>query len=134
MGIETMHIDRGSARHGCPDIVYLVCRTIDREGAYEFGFLRRRVFEILGHYSFNVHNDTWMASVMGMLNSAFVVPINVAHHSGLMQDDVRKGSVEVYKTSGHHLNSVPMVRAKCDDVLRLADYVEDWQHQQRGEE
>ena len=55
--------------HGCPDICALLTHSIELPWATEFMFLRRKVFELLGHYSLSPHNDTYVYRMLSFISS-----------------------------------------------------------------
>ena len=110
--------------HGCGDICLLVARTEDRSDANEFILLRRKVSQVLGHFSRSPHNDNWIWNLMGSINSAFTAPIMVKHLSKEIKDDVRDKVLEAYKTTIETLNSMKAVRFRLADAGRLLDYIE----------
>ncbi len=113
--------------HGVKEICMLVAPTVGRPDAAEFAFVRRKLVEVLGHYSLNPHTDNWIYSVVCFVHAAFRICINVKHlsHSEEMpDDDVRREVLEAYKVSGKDLNSVEEMRQKLADVGKLVDYIE----------
>ncbi len=113
--------------HGIKDIFIWFLSTKDRPGAREFAFVRRKMIEVMGHYSLNPHNDSWLAAISSFISSAFNMPIEVEHRSEEIGDKIRSEVLDVYDQTGRHLNSVDMLREKCRDVLRLIDYIEEKQ-------
>lgn len=109
--------------HGVTDVCLLCARTIGRENANEFVILRRATFELLGHFSRSPHTDNWLWNLMSFVNSAFTCPIEVDHLSAEIDDDVRRGSQDAYKTTIHTLNSVDAVQLRLNDAQRLVDYI-----------
>lgn len=113
--------------HRCTDVINFLCITQNRPDATEFSFLRRKVINILGHYSLNPHNDTWAISVLCSVSSTFKVPIYFYHPSDEIEDVVRKEGQAAYKISGADLNTCEAYRQKATDVLKLVDHIENWQ-------
>jgi glycosyltransferase involved in cell wall biosynthesis len=110
--------------HGVTDICMFVTPTITRPGANEFILLRRKVFEIVGHFSLSPHGDNWIYRLMSMIDSAFTIPIEVDHFSEKMTDDTRKDSVEAYKTTITSLIGIPGTKQRLKDAVKLLDYIE----------
>lgn len=113
--------------HGVRDVCMFLAPTIGRSDSPEFGFLRRKVFEILGHYSLNPHTDNWIYSVVCFVHCVFRCPVEVEHLSGtdkFPKDQVRDEVLEAYKKAGRDLNSSLSMRQKHEDVKKLIDYIE----------
>lgn len=110
--------------HRCQDCFMLVIQPEGRPGCNEFYFLRRKVFEILGHLSLNQHVDNWLFSVMEMVGSVRQLSVSIEHDSDKMEDQTRKDSEASYQAGSDELRSGPMVKAKAADVLKLLAYIE----------
>jgi hypothetical protein len=64
--MQTEHWDEYVAQHSRGDFGDPVCVIqIDNSDAWKYGFplVHRKVYEILGHFSLNAQNDTWMHTV-----------------------------------------------------------------------
>jgi hypothetical protein len=110
--------------HGCNDVALFLTPTITRPDANEFFFLRRKVYEILGHFSLSPHNDTWMFKIMQFVDSTFTFSqIEIDHFSDIAKDDTRKESVEAYKTTISTLTSKESKRARLADATKLLNYI-----------
>lgn len=121
--------------HGVREVCMLVAPTLGRPDASEFAFVRRRVVEVLGHYSLNPHTDNWIYSVVCFVHAAFRLCVNVQHlsHSDDMPaDDVRREVLKSYEVAGRDLNSVAEMRQKVEDVTKLVDYIEDHKGERDG--
>lgn len=95
-------------------------------GTTEFMFLRRKVYEILGHYSLLHQCDTWIYSVMSTIHSAFTFPsISVKHLSGTIADDTRQGVEETYCSESAGMISAKSIKEKIKDAEKLIDYIGD---------
>lgn len=112
--------------HGCREVCGVLCHTEGRPEATEFQFVRRKVIEVIGHWSLNVHSDNWMSSMLSFMGCMFSSPITVAHLSNSFEDDVRRSALAAYPTCGRDLNSPAQLHAKCDDVTRLLAYIQDY--------
>lgn len=123
----TANIIGDSPWHGCTEIINFLCITIDRPEATEFYFLRRKVFDILGHVSLNPHCDTWVTAVLCGVSSTFKIPVYIHHVSEHLKDSLRGEVLEVYKITGRNLNTCEAYRQKATDTLKLVDYIEKWQ-------
>lgn len=110
--------------HGHPDVAVMSCFTLDRPGCNEFVFLRRKVVDILGHFSISVHNDNYIWSLLTMVDSARLIPIYIKHLSGEAKDLTRQRSEEAYKTSIHTLISLPALRTRLEDAGKLLNYIQ----------
>ena len=113
--------------HGVKDICMLVAPTVGRPDAAEFAFVRRKITEVLGHYSLNPHNDNWIYSVVCFVHAAFRTAVEVRHlsHSEEMpEDEVRREVLKAYEVSGRNLNSTWAMRQKLEDITKLVGYIE----------
>lgn len=112
------------AWHGISDICLLIAPTITRPNAQEFFFLRKKVYDILGHIALSPHNDNWIYNVMHFLVSAFTIQIRIDHFSEKATDDIRKESKEAYAHTLPTLNSIEAIRNKVVDAQKLISYME----------
>ncbi len=109
---------------GINDICVIEASTINRPFTNEFFFVRRKMFEILGHFSLSPHNDTWMYSITRFLDVNMVSKIQVDHFSHLMTDKTREESEGAYKTTIHSYNSLEASRLRALDLNKLLDHME----------
>ena len=116
-------INEKATWHGVSDICMFIASTIGRPSANEFCFVRRKVIEVIGHWSMNPHNDTWIFAVMAFLSSVFAVPIEVKHLSNEINDEVRKSVLACYDQTGRAFNSLEQVKLRMEDVTRLVEYL-----------
>lgn len=120
--LATMGFSPGATWHGVSDVCMFITPTVQRPESYEMAFVRRKVFEILGHYSLNPHCDNWMASVMCFLSSAFRIdPVQVSHP----EHGDRQKLVETYKETGDALNTPVQQRQRIKDIEKLIAYIEE---------
>lgn len=121
--------------HQCPDIAYIHAPTMDRLYAYEFFFLRRKVFELLGRLSLSPHADNWVMRVMSQVKSAATQPLlKIQHKSHEMEDATRKDSVAAYGegvTAKLTLESAWAQQAIKDDANKLREYIYQY-HKNHG--
>lgn len=111
--------------HGLGDVGLIVAPTIGRPFAQEFIMLRREIFNLLGHFSLNPHNDNWIYSVMKMVDCAFNSPVMIEHFSDTIGDEIRRISEAAYKETAKELNTIPVFREKLKDVNKVLDYIEE---------
>lgn len=79
--------------HNLPEICLLTTKN------FEYFFIRRKVFEVLGHLSLNPNNDNWIVDVMYAVDSVFPIPIEIESttevdwsfdNNGSNDDDTKK--------------------------------------------
>ncbi|RJQ27036.1 hypothetical protein C4577_01820 [Candidatus Parcubacteria bacterium] len=112
--------------HQCPDVCGLLCHTDGRPDATEFMFVRRKIIELLGHWSLNVHSDNWISSVLGFMGCMFASGVHVEHLSNTFEDEVRKAALAVYPISGKDLNQPAQMSAKLEDIMKLTKYIKQY--------
>lgn len=72
---------------GSNDVCLIGTNVIEREISWEFPILRRKVYEILGHFSKSYSNDSYIYWVMTELNVAFVMSaIKISHFINTIDD------------------------------------------------
>ena len=84
--------------HNNPD-VYMLVIPVNRRPLYctEFMFVRRKVAEVLGHYSLSPHNDNWITRVLSKANSwGYLHSLAIDHLSDSINDKTREESVAAY--------------------------------------
>jgi hypothetical protein len=112
-------------RPGAEDVCLFVTPTIYRPTAKEFMFLRRTVYEILGHWSLGPYVDHWIHSVMGSIYATYEFPVMVEHF-------VKAGNSNIdYAVVGETMASNKAIRARIADATKLLNYLEsktppDW--------
>jgi len=122
--------DPSQSAYQNPGVCLFIAESIGRKDAYEFIFLRRKVFEILGHFTLSPHSDSYAIGVMATIKSAFKIPIQIRHFSELAEDATRIESKAAYITTGPTLTTSPIIRAIINDALKLQDYIDSM----KGEE
>ena len=118
-----LHCGVPNCWHRQMDFFMLVAPTVGRPQAQEFFFLRRKVFEVLGHVSLNPHNDNWIYTVMSNLASVYQVPVMIDHFSDRIDDTIRRESVEAYKTTSPALRDRDSIGQKLEDACRLYRHI-----------
>lgn len=106
------------------ELMLLVTPVVGRLSATEFMFLRRKVFEVLGHWSLCPHNDIWIHSVMSFIGAAYPCDIQVEHYHGMLDDDTWKEVRKHYdnqsdKTTGF---SEEHTKARLRDAEKLVEH------------
>lgn len=109
---------------GISELCLLLCETMGRPPATEFMFLRRKVYEILGHYSLSPHNDRWIHSVLTTINAVFKLEVMIEHKDKEMDDLVRHEVLEAYVTTAGTLNDLSALKNKVNDISTLISYLE----------
>lgn len=109
---------------GISDICLLVAPTIDRPFAQEFFFLRRKTVDILGHLSLSPHNDNWIHTVMNFVGAKLQTSIEIEHLSAVIDDDIRKSTVEAYKTTILSMETIEARRLLWEDANTLLSHME----------
>lgn len=110
--------------HGIPDICCLAAHTLGRTQSTEFIFLRRKVFELWGHWSLDPHCDNWAYSTLAMVGSAFMCPINIEHNQGGGNDKTFQESEAQRAVSARDFNSSKAIRTRLADAAKLMDYID----------
>lgn len=114
---------RSTIWHGNDDVCLLIAPTIDRPGCTEFFFLRRKVVDVLGHLSLSPHNDHWIYTVTAAAQSAFHVPIDIEHLSGVATDLTRQESKLAYETTLPTFLSREAIVNKSTDIVKLIEHI-----------
>lgn len=97
---------------GSEDVCLLGPRVIEREISWEFPVLRRKTFEILGHFSHAYSNDAYIYWVMSGLNAACVLTsIQISHFVNEVNDQVKKEGSEAAANSSMKSLMGPEVKA-----------------------
>lgn len=109
--------------HGVDDVACFIAATHDRPGASEFFFLRRKVTEILGRFSFIPHNDTWVSTLMRFTESLFWLPSVVVKHNSHVIDDTRKEGLPARETLEYTVMSVDGPSEKLKDARKLIEHI-----------
>lgn len=123
--LENIEIDN-KRWHGCEDVACLVMNTVNHPGARGFFFLRRKVFEILGRFSLIPHNDTWVTTMMDMVQSCFYVPITMKHEVEQVQDQVRQDSEDARETLIYTVKNTSGQREKLLDAVKLLEHIQQF--------
>lgn len=91
---------------------------------HEFFALRREVFDVLGHVSLDCHADTWLGSVMKIIERSAFVDIQVHHDNDSMEDQTAKDRRQVTAMSMGLMCEPPLLRERLKDAMKLVDYIE----------
>lgn len=76
---------------GNDGICLLGPHVIEREISWEFPILRRKTFELLGHFSLHLSNDSYIYWVMAGINAACSIPdIRITHFVNELSDVTKK--------------------------------------------
>ncbi len=108
------------------DVLLVIPRVYHRPHSHEFFLVRRKVYEVLGHLALDPHVDTWIITIMVMLQRAFTCHVDLCHYTDRMADAVaqerRVGGVETMRA----LRSPAFVEAKLADLAKLLVYMKDY--------
>jgi hypothetical protein len=88
-----------------------------------FPILPRKMFELMGHFSLNLHNDTWVEFVARDAGIMVRVPIRIVHDRA---DLTGNNDDEVFRRrrlGRDHFFSPEMERARARDVRAIQDYL-----------
>ncbi len=108
-----------------PDGVYTyLLRNPDRPGNHEFFAVRKEVLNVLGHLSLSPHADTWLATVMKIIERCAYTEIMVKHDNDGMHDRVAEERRMVTQISVVQLCTPEMARQRLVDAAKLLDYIE----------
>lgn len=76
---------------GSDEVALLAPQVRERDTSWEFPILRRRTYQILGHFSRHLSSDSWIYWVMSGLDAAISLSqIEVTHFVNDVQDQVNK--------------------------------------------
>jgi hypothetical protein len=110
---------------GNDDVCLLGPRVLEREISWEFPVLRRKTYQILGHFSMAYSNDAYIYWVMSGLQAAVVLPgIEISHFVNEIDDTIkREGSSAAAKQSMSSLTQPEMMRLQMKDSALLKRYL-----------
>jgi hypothetical protein len=116
-----------SGRLGITDCCLLaLCDADKKTPCTSFPILRRKAFEVLGHYSRSPLVDIWISSVMQMLDATFTLPAEMRHvrHEVIADEGVVPSDVDKHNALFWSLRSVESLRAMLDDADKLVRHLE----------
>lgn len=106
--------------HGSYDVCSLIVPVVGRPLDSNFFFLRRKVIELLGYWSFCPFPDRSIQATLCFISSSFRFPIHIIHKTDGVKDN---NKLEAEK----ELNSLGSMRRRVEDVLKLVEHVKTWQ-------
>lgn len=109
------------------DGIHLLIPTVtgrENSKTNEFLFLSRTVFNILGWVGPSPHVDTWLATIMIMLDRAFYSSTIVIDHQNEVKDSTAEDRERVTAKTSIELRNTDMIRLKIRDALSLLDYMD----------
>lgn len=119
------HTELDKSWHKNPDVCLLAAQTEGAPFNTEFVILRRKTFDIIGHFALGPHNDTWIWQVMKFCGSAYYCPLIVQHFQGKIDNDATWDEGHVHRlVTGPAFNSVESIRQRMEDVGKVVDYLE----------
>ncbi len=111
--------------HGVTDVACLVLVTSEFVMSTAFFFLRRKVVELLGRFSYTPHVDTWTTSMMRMVGSCLYVNyIQVQHRAEEVNDEIRKEALPALQNLGYTVMSKDGDMLKLLDAVKLQNYID----------
>jgi hypothetical protein len=115
----------GMGFRGGDDICLMAPKVIQREISWEFPILRRKVVEILGHFSNSYSSDSYVYWVMSRLNAAlFLEDIKVTHVQNEIDDVTkREGRDASNEYMEKVLNSPEMMAMQKEDWKTLEKHI-----------
>lgn len=116
--------------HGVSDIALTCPYTEGKPAHTEFIFVRKKVIEVLGHWSLSPQIDNWLWTVLNSIGSAFRIPMLVRHKHEQMQDQTRADLLEAMR--GEDFNTPKRIRQRLADAEKLLSYIEDVRHERRS--
>ena len=102
----------------------LIPKVVQRSPTNEFLFLSRTVFDVLGWMGPSPHVDTWLATIMMMLDRAFYSSSIIIDHPNEDRDLTAVDREKVTAQSSIALRDTDMVRLKVRDAVSLLDYMD----------
>ncbi|RJQ27055.1 glycosyltransferase family 2 protein [Candidatus Parcubacteria bacterium] len=114
--------DNTATWHGCPDICSLICSTSTRSFS-DFIFVRRKVIEILGHYSPITWTNIYLQAVLCFISSSFRYQLGVIHNR---ENDRAEDEDISRKIALLQVNNIEGIELRAKDTKKLISYIEDW--------
>lgn len=123
------HTVVGSVFHGVTDVACLVPSVSGALDDTAFFFLRRRVVEILGRFSYIPHNDTWIAGLMKMVHSMLISQhIQIDHFAKdpakVINDSTYQEGASARETTAYTIHSRDATMMKLLDAVKLQHYID----------
>lgn len=110
---------------GFPDVCLLLFREEEQLRSFAFPALRRRTFEILGHFSRTQLCDHWIFWLMFFLKAAVPIPIHVKHDRVRFEgDEARWGTKGITEQLWWATRSPEAMREVLHDAQRLQRHIE----------
>ncbi len=113
--------------HGVDDVICKVPRLNGELGCTAFFFLNRKVVEILGRFSYIMHCDTWVASIMKFIDSLLFLPMVDVHHMegkvGEERDAIWHQGNLARSSSECTTRNMDGTRVKLEDAMKLHLYI-----------
>lgn len=110
---------------GDDDVCLFGPHVIEREISWEFPILRRKTFELLGHFSNHLSNDSYIYWVLSGLNAACSLSsIKITHFVNDLNDATHKEGRAVIQSWISKFNSPEMEAKKEVDKLLLRTYLD----------
>ncbi len=109
---------------GNDDVCLMAPRVVQRDISWEFPILRRKVVEILGHFSNSYSSDSYIYWVMSRLSAAvFIEGMLVTHIQNEINDTTKKEGRDVSSKYSDVLNSDQMKALQEADRKTLSEYL-----------
>ncbi len=107
---------------GMDDVCLLIGKMLPNP-TYGFPFLRRKVFDILGHICLSPLGDTWLYTIMVAISAYGSIPILVDHLE-TKGDDTREESNLIRRGLDQEIRSIEMRRLMMLDSLKLLNHMQ----------
>jgi hypothetical protein len=109
------------------DVCVLLAETKDMPDANAFMFVRKKVVEVMGHYSLNPYNDAWMYRVAKFAHIVCQPPEPIVVEHGAARPP---SAVDIQCLSD--IISTESIRQQMHDVDRLLTYMDRFERSYRG--
>lgn len=110
--------------HGVDEVCVKVPQINGEVGCTAFFFVHRKVYELLGRVSYIPHCDTWVASMMKVIDSIFFMPMMDVTHMEEHKDIIWQEGQPARSTPDYTSRNLDGMRTKLNDALVLLSYME----------
>lgn len=130
--IETPQWDRillyagiTSPQFGYENIFLFTIQNNDEQGSYAWPCLRRKVFDILGHFSPVLACDLWVYKIMHAICRTTEIPIKVKHVRIKEGDETHKGIIEANEFMRWQVTSPQGLKEFVKDVAAITSWMQE---------
>lgn len=110
-----------------------IAKNKKRPDNHEFLFIRREVFETLGRLSIGPHMDTWIASILKLIDRLMFCGIWVEHDNDGAEDKTAEDRRQVTKFSMGIVCLPQLLRPRLEDAKKLVDRIDMFLQREREE-